>query len=122
LTAVSVGRHATYDRVVFGFTGGIPGYSVSYVSSVISDPKGDVVPLPGRAFARIVFHPASAYPTYQGPTVISPMFPTLLQIKRAGDFEGYLSFGLGLSSRAGFNVLTLTGPDRVVVDVAHGSP
>jgi hypothetical protein len=121
LTAISVGRHAAFDRIVFRFNGGIPGYDVRYVGEVLSDAKGDLVPLPGQAFLRIVFRPASGYPTYHGPSVISPVFPALLQLRAAGDFEGYLSFGVGLSSRAGFDVLTLTGPDRVAVDVARGA-
>jgi len=121
LTAVSVGRHASYDRVVFTFSGGIPGYTVGYVNEVRSDPKGDLAALPGQAFLRIVFHPASGYQSYAGPGSITPIFPALLQVRAAGDFEGYLSFGAGLSQRAGFRVVTLTQPDRVVIDVGHRS-
>ncbi len=121
LTAVSVGRHASYDRVVFTFSGGIPGYTVRYVNEVRSDAKGDLVALPGQAFLRIVFHPASGYRSYSGPGSITPIFPALLQVRAAGDFEGYLSFAAGLSQRAGFRVFTLTQPYRVVIDVAHGN-
>jgi len=119
LTAVSVGRHASYDRVVFTFSGGIPGYTVGYVGEVRSDAKGDLVALPGRAFLHIVFHPASGYRSYTGPGSITPIFPAVLQVRAAGDFEGYLSFGAGLSQRAGFHAFTLTQPPRVVIDVAH---
>jgi hypothetical protein len=121
LTAVSVGQHATYDRVVFTFSQGVPGYSIGYVNEVLSDARGDLVTLPGQAFLRIVFHPSSGYQTYSGPGTITPIFPTLLQVRAAGDFESYLSFGVGLSQRAGFRVFTLTQPYRVVVDVAHVS-
>ena len=116
-----MGEHGSYDRVVFTFTNAIPGYAVGYVRDVLSDAKGDVVALPGQAFLRIVFRPASAYATYSGPDTVTPLFPTLLQVRAAGDFESYLSFGIGLSLRAGFRVLTLTQPYRVVIDVAHGS-
>jgi hypothetical protein len=121
LTAVSVGRHAAYDRVVFRFSGGIPGYTVGYVNEVLSDAKGDRVPLPGQAFLRIVFHPSTGYQSHSGPNSITPIFPSLLQVRAAGDFESYLSFGVGLSQRVGFQVFTLTQPDRVVVDVAHAT-
>jgi hypothetical protein len=121
LTAISVGQQAGYDRVVFTFSQGIPGYTAGYVTSVLTDAKGDVLPLPGRAFLRVVFHPSSGVQTYSGPGSITPLYPTLLQVRAAGDFEGYLSFGIGLSQRAGFRVFTLTRPYRVVVDVAHGS-
>jgi hypothetical protein len=121
LTAISAGQHATYDRVVFTFSGGIPGYTVGYVPNVLSDARGDVVALPGRAFLRIVFHPSSGYRTYTGPDSITPIFPALLQVRAAGDFESYLSFGAGLSQQVGFQVFSLTQPYRVVVDVAHAS-
>lgn len=121
LTAVSVGGHAAYDRVVFTFSGGIPGYTIGYVDEVLSDAKGDTVTLPGQAFLHIVFHPASGYQSYSGPSSITPVFPSLLQVRAAGDFESYLSFGAGLSQRAGFRVFTLTQPYRVVIDVAHAS-
>jgi hypothetical protein len=121
LTAISAGRHSGYDRMVFTFSEGIPGYTVGYVNQVRSDPKGDVVVLLGRAFLRIVFHPSSGYQTYTGPSSITPIFPMLLQVRAAGDFESYLSFGIGLNQRAGFRVFTLTRPYRVVIDVAHQS-
>jgi hypothetical protein len=33
--------------------------------------------------------------------------------------EGVVSFGLGLRRTTGFRVFRLTGPARIVVDVAH---
>ncbi len=119
LTAIAVGQHSGYDRVVFTFSGAIPGYTVGYVSEVVSDAKGDVVELPGQAFLHVVFHPSSGYQTYTGPGSITASFPALLQLRAAGDFEGYLSYGIGLSQRVGFRVFTLTQPFRVVIDMAH---
>jgi len=43
------------------------------------------------------------------------------QVKAAGDFEGYLSFGLGLAAEGPHHVSTLTGPDRMVIDVSHAA-
>jgi hypothetical protein len=51
--------------------------------------------------------------------VLTPRYPQLLAVKPAGDFEGYLSFGLGLAAKGPYHVSTLTGPDRVVIDVSH---
>ena len=111
--------HAGYDRVVFQFGGGIPGYHAEYVTQVVHDASGKLVPLAGRAFLHLVFQPATAYQSYQGPATLRPDLPTLLQVSAAGDFEGHLSFGLGLSERAGFTIFTLTDPSRVVLDLAH---
>jgi hypothetical protein len=118
LTAIRVGEHAAYDEIVFQFANQVPTYSVSYVPAVWLDPKGTLVPLPGRSYVRVVFHPANAA-TYRGTRTLSPYFPTLLQVKAAGDFEGYLSFGIGLSGHTGIHVLTLTRPGRVVIEFAH---
>ncbi len=123
LVRVAVGRHAAFDRIVFRFTGGTPGFRVRYVARVIQDGSGLPIALRGRRFLSIVFDPARAHPPSGAglnvPRAVIPLFPTLRQLKLAGDFEGVVSFGAGLSKRAGFRVFTLTGPRRVVVDVAH---
>jgi len=51
--------------------------------------------------------------------VKTPRCPNLRQVKVAGDFEGVVTFGLGLRHKTGFRVFRLTGPKRLVVDVAH---
>jgi hypothetical protein len=53
------------------------------------------------------------------PAVLTPSCPNLRQVKRAGDFEGVVTLGLGLQHRAGFRVFRATAPTRVVIDVAH---
>jgi len=124
LINVRTGRHATYDRTVFDFTGGTPGYRVEY-GTLIHQARGDNVPLAGAAALVIVFHWATAHdintgaPTYDMGRTLDPKLPTLRQIKFGGDFEGYVSAGLGLTGRVGFRVFQLHSPDRVVVDVAH---
>jgi hypothetical protein len=49
---------------------------------------------------------------------LTPGFPALRQVTGAGEFEGVLTYGIGQAHKAGFRVFTLTGPDRLVVDVA----
>ena len=130
LTAIRVGEHAGYDRVVFQFSGGSPAYDVDRVGTVYADPKGTPVPLAGQSFLWVVFRGATALcpqprgpqpltKTYLGPSTLTPYFPELLVVKAAGDFEGYLSFGIGLAAKSGFHVAILTDPYRVVIDVRH---
>jgi hypothetical protein len=119
LTAIRTGQHPGYDRAVFEFRGGVPGYHVEYVTEVRADASGKLVPLAGHAFLHLVFRPSSAYQTYHGPATLRPGLPSLLQVSAAGDFEGYLSFGLGLSERVGFTISKLSNPSRVVVNIAH---
>jgi hypothetical protein len=94
-------------------------------SPAAADPEGTPVPLAGQSFLWVVFRGASAVcgptvtKTYPGPSTLTPFYPELLVVSAAGDFEGYLSFGIGLAARGGYRVFTLTEPDRVVIDVSH---
>ncbi len=124
LVAIRSAEHATFDRVVFQFRGRTPGYDIRYVDAVREDPGGDSVRLRGRAFLRVVFRDASlaeqgiSAPPYYTDGAATGM-SSLKDLRKAGDFEGYLSFGVGLDHRAGFRVLALTGPSRVVLDVVR---
>jgi len=53
------------------------------------------------------------------PNVRTPLCPNLRQVKVAGDFEGVVTFGIGLRRKTGFRVFRLTAPSRIVVDVLH---
>ena len=71
LTGVRAGRHTCYDRLVIDLNGAgrtSAGYHVSYVSNVVEDGSGQVVPLRGGAKLAVVVR-APAYdgdgrPTY----------------------------------------------------------
>lgn len=122
LYQVTAGCHASYDRLVLRFRFARPGYQVRYVSLVRHDPSDRPVTLPGTARLLVVAREARAH-TAGGsaliPATITPLCPNLRQIKGAGDFEGIVRFGLGLRARKGFRVFRLTGPTRIVIDVAH---
>jgi hypothetical protein len=124
LVGVRTGRHEFYDRTVFDFTGGTPGYRVEY-APLVAEGTGTPVPLAGAATLRVVFDGAFPYDVATGASTIDlgrvydPRLPTLRQIRSGGAFEGRISFGLGLADRVGFRVLRLTGPPRIAVDVAH---
>ena len=128
LTAIRVGEHAGYDRVVFQFSGGKPTYSIDRVGTVYADPKGTPVALAGQSFLRVVFRGASAVcqpsqsKTYTGPSTLTPFYPQLRVVSAAGDFEGYLSFGIGLAAQGPYHVSVLTNPHRVVIDFDHVAP
>jgi len=125
LTAVRTGKHGGYDRVVFQFSGGVPAVRAERVTTVYDDPRGTPVPLAGKSRLHVVFRGASAFcprpahRTWAGPQVLRPRYSQLLVVKAAGDFEGYLSFGIGLTARGGYRVFSLTAPDRVVIDFSR---
>jgi hypothetical protein len=105
---------------VFTFEGSMPGYRVRYVPQV-TGADGRRVPLRGTASLEVAFEPARARdpdgtPTFPAAT-ITPSSPKLRQVRFAGDFEGQVSFGLGVAGRGGFRVSELRNPTRVAVDV-----
>jgi hypothetical protein len=125
LTAVRTGKHGGYDRVVFQFSGGLPAVTAERVATVYADPRGTPVALAGKSRLHVVFRGASAncpqpaHRTWTGPSVLTPRYPQLLMVRAAGDFEGYLSFGIGLAARGGYHISSLAGPDRVVIDFTY---
>jgi hypothetical protein len=130
LTNVRTGRHTCFDRVVFDVAGKAPGYSVRYVTNVVQDGSGHLVPLRGGAKLEIIVrspaYDAAGRPTYRPAnsrelTTLTG-YRTFRQLAYAGSFEGQTTIGLGVRARLPFRVFTLTGPgngSRIVVDVAH---
>ncbi len=120
LVSVRAVEHKGYDRVVFTFRGAPPGYRVGYAPRV-ADQGGRALALRGRAFLAVTFEPARAHDPGGAATVstvtLTPASPVLRQVRFAGDFEGRVSFGLGLAGRDGFRVSELRDPTRVAVDV-----
>jgi hypothetical protein len=118
VTKVAVGQHADFDRIVITFHGSVPNHQIRYVRSVHQDPSGKRVDLLGKARLLITVHPTlSTKPQRQG--TVTPRFPEVRQIKGAGNFEGYTSYGVGLKAHRPFHVSTLTSPNRLVIDVEH---
>jgi hypothetical protein len=118
LVSVQAVERKGYDRVLFTFQGAMPGYQVRYVPEV-ADQGGRPLPLRGKAFLAVTFDPAhhpGGEPTVSTAT-LTPGSPVLRQVRFAGDFEGQVTFGLGLAGRDGFRVSELRGPTRVAVDV-----
>lgn len=122
LRNVRVGRirPAGFDRVVFDLSGPT-GYRAEYVRQVTQDGSGRPLALRGRAFLKVRLQPAAAHTRAGRPTApgrIRPNFAALREVRSAGDFEGVVTYGLGLAARTDFRVFTLTSPQRLVVDVA----
>ena len=114
--------HGTFDRFVIRARFATPGYNVRYVRRIVADPSGRPIPLLGAKRIHVAFNLAGGHDIHGTNLVASsltPLCPNLVQVKEAGDFEGTVSFGLGLRRTAGFRVFRLTNPTRVVIDVAH---
>jgi hypothetical protein len=122
MSHLRTGCHATFDRFVIQASFGTPRYDVRYVKRIVEDASGKPVHLLGTKRIRIILRNARGHTeggTNLLPSVRTPRCPNLRQVKTAGDFEGIVTFGLGLRHKTGFRVFRLTGPKRLVVDVAH---
>lgn len=124
LVDVRTGQHEGFDRVVFEFAGALPRYRVEYVSPPITAcGSGLPVTIAGNAFLQVRLTPAAAHDEQGnvtfGTTELAPGLPPILEVESSCDFEGEVTWVLGLSEEVDFNVFFLTNPHRVVVDVAH---
>jgi hypothetical protein len=124
--AVRSARQQTVDRVAFEFTEQVPGYKVSYSPKPIVGTSGKEVTVAGSAALVVRMEHASGVDlntgfkqTYTGPTRIEPAGTRLVkEVVQVEDFEGVLSWVIGLDAQAPFRVSTLTSPPRLVIDVA----
>jgi hypothetical protein len=119
---VRVGCHETFDRFVLEARFATPGYDVRYVRRLFTDPAARPVSLLGSKRIRIALNLAAGHDNRGASLlagVLTPRCPNLLQVKKTGDFEGTVSFGLGVARMTGFRAFRLTNPTRVVIDIAH---
>jgi hypothetical protein len=120
LTAVRIAHQSGYDRMVFEFSGGtLPAYTLTRQASThfTKDASGQPVTLQGSSGMKLVFHGAAAYPTYTGSSDLKPALPIVQEVEQIGDFEGVLSWGIGLSKPACMRTLPLANPTRLVIDI-----
>jgi hypothetical protein len=110
----------TYDRFVLQFDPIVPSYTVKRQDRPVFPlgASGQSVTLSGTAGVLVTVHSASGTTSFSGSTdLIHPEFQVLKEARQTQDFEGYVSWGLGLSRPACMRVFTLTDPARLVVDL-----
>jgi len=126
LTAVSELGDKCVDHVVFGYSGkstNPPGYTVDYgTPPFVQDGSGNPVAVKGNAFVVVKVQPAygfdfeNAHATYTGPKQITPAHANhVMQIVETGDFEGVVTWVIGLDSKRAFSVQATGAPQTQVV-------
>jgi len=76
------------------------------------------VTLSGTAGVLVSVHSATGATTFTGPTdLLHPEYQVLKEARQTEDFEGYVSWGLGLSKPACMRAFVLNDPARLVVDL-----
>jgi hypothetical protein len=114
-----VGEQAGYDRFVLQFDPIVPTYTVKRQDKPVfpQGSTGQNVTLSGSSGVLVTVHSATGATTFTGPTsIIHPEFQVIKEARQTQDFEGYVSWGLGLSKPACMRAFTLDDPARLVVD------
>jgi len=119
LSAVRVGQQQGFDRFVIEFDSVVPAYSVKRQAKPVftQSPSGQQVTLSGTAGILVLLRSTTGATTYSGQLDFSQVgFPVLKEARELEDFEGTVSWGLGLGSAACMRVFTLKDPARLVID------
>ncbi|MET7773466.1 hypothetical protein [Nocardia sp. NPDC005366] len=126
VTGIRIGRHPGFDRVVYDLGGtGSPGWIVQYTDRAIQDGSGNPVDVAGQSILEVQIT-GSAYPfdsgvtPYEGPDpVTDPSAPGIAGVYRTTIFEGITQSFIGVNAgRPAFAVSALSGPTRLVIDIA----
>lgn len=124
LREVRTARNEGFDRLVLQFDGDqVPGYHVEYVDKpVIKCGSGDPTEVAGQGWLQVRVQPAQAH---QGAQVTvaererKPGLPIVQELELTCDFEGEVTWVLGVKSPNKYRVMELKEPTRLVVDVQH---
>ena len=123
-TAVRAASHDGFDRVVFELSGsGTPGWRVEYVDAPTAQGSGAAIDVPGAAYLAVSLQ-GTSYPYDSGAEEVArgavpvPGTDVVQGVFYDATFEGTSAAVIGTATRAPFRVYSLTGPSRVVVEVA----
>ncbi len=119
VTDVRVGQQTDYDRFVLQFDSPVPTYTATRQASPTfkMSPSNQSITLSGTYGVLVTVHSATEANTYSGPTDISHgEFRVIKEARLTQDFEGTVSWALGLDHAACMRTFTLTGPSRLIVD------
>jgi hypothetical protein len=115
-----VGEQPGYDRFVLQMDSIVPSYTVKRQPTAVftQGGSGQTVQLSGAAGVLITVHSATGASTFTGPTYfVQADYQVLKEARQTQDFEGTVSWGLGLSRPVCIRVFTLNDPARLIVDL-----
>ena len=119
VSGVRAAEQLGYDRFVLQFDTRVPSYTVKRQAKPVfkSGGSGLTITLSGTSGALVQVHSATGAGSYNGPTDIRHSeFLVLNEARLVEDFEGYVSWGFGLSRPACMRTFTLSDPPRLVID------
>ncbi|MDQ2942522.1 MAG: hypothetical protein M3R21_02485 [Candidatus Dormibacteraeota bacterium] len=119
VVAARVAPSLGYDRFVLQFDSLVPSYTVKRQATPIfpNGPSGQTITLSGTSGVLVHVESATGANTFTGPTDFTHAeYPVLKEARQTEDFEGHVSWGLGLGRDACMRTFTLSGPARLIVD------
>jgi len=125
VTMARVGETADFDRFVLQFDGKVPTYTVKRQPkpTFTMGGSGQTITLSGTVGVLVSVSSATGATTFSGPTdLVHPEYLVLKEARQTQDFEGVVSWGLGLAYAACLRTFTLSNPARLVVDFRTKSP
>jgi hypothetical protein len=126
VTSVRVTEQNGFDRFVIQFdpNSKVPAYTVKRQAKPVfkAGASGQTITLTGTTGVLVLVRSATEAGTYTGPTDIThPEFQILNEARLTQDFEGTLSWGLGLSHAICLRTFTAPDPPRLIVDFIASS-
>ena len=124
VTGVRVAEQVGYDRFVMQFDTRVPAYTVKRQAKPVfkGGGSGQSITLTGANGAIVQVHSATGASSYSGATDFKhPEFLVLTEARLIEDFEGYVSWGFGLTRPACIRAFTLSNPPRLVIDFKTAS-
>ena len=128
LMDIRFGAHPGFARIVFDITGsGTPMYHVRYENPpFFTDGEGAEIEINGEAFLVVTMSPVVSYNpeseefelVYTGERELYPGLAPIVEVINTGDFEGQMTWIIGLTGQKGFRVEVLQDPLRLVIDIA----
>ncbi|WP_432825509.1 AMIN-like domain-containing (lipo)protein [Dactylosporangium sp. CA-092794] len=116
-----------FNRMSFTFSTAMPGYTFQFADELAGDGSGRPIPVAGHGVLRITFRQARAH-TADGTAstvVTQPVRPLGMAVMAdyapAGDYEGVLTYGIGVGRAGQGNPQPLVRAYEVVRAVAGGS-
>jgi hypothetical protein len=118
--AARVAEQPGYDRFVLQMDSIVPEYTVKRQANATftQGASGQTVQLSGSSGVLITIHSATGASSFTGPTYfVQADYLVLKEARQIQDYEGTVSWGLGLSRPVCMRVFTLSDPARLIVDL-----
>ena len=125
LVEVRSSHHQGFDRVVFEFSGLLPGYLVRYGPPVRLDTAGFEVQADGAVGLHVTIFGGGIWTIeggYRPPATIVSDTTAVAEVVFVEDFEAVMQWLVGVDQPRPFRVLTLSAPTRLVIDVQAPPP